>query len=176
MKQKDDITPPSKADLVPETSEQQVERMRAERNMFRKNADELTDRIDAEVNYETSLTDAAKLLKIDRSTLDNTYGTNKGELVKKFRLAKGDGTAPIHISGSLIFTSMAAFVVYLGIALDKVEAGLLVPLGLPVVAASVFAYLGKKQYSRQNNERKAIKDTVTEHQKRLSDMSAPNPA
>ena len=105
MKEKGNITPPSKkavsSETLPaETRAQKIERLSTEiRSLQREEVREKTEQA-----YENSISDAAKVFKVEAQDLDNTYSHRKGELVKAFnetKSIKGITHAANVICGSL---------------------------------------------------------------------------
>jgi len=170
MKQKDDIVPPSKESLLL-TEEQKVKALRDQCRASQKETSVLWDKLDAEENYDETLVKAAKKLKIKKEKLDTTFRENKGELVKKFRTAKGDGSVASlgFITG--MCASLGSLMAYVG--MTQVGAGPLIVFGSLFGGLSIFSgVIAKREFNKKSAAKTSITSQVTEHQKRLADMSA----
>ena len=170
MKKKNDITPPSKG-ASPLTKKEKIKALSNKYRASQRETNAVWDELDAEKNYDESLEKASKKLKIKKEDLDSTFHENKGELVKKFRKAKGDGTVGTFSFITGICATFGSLISYIGVT----EAGAepLIVMGALFGAMGIFGgVIVKKEFNKKATAQKSISTQVTEHQKRLADMSA----
>jgi len=174
MKKKDNIVPPSKeADAAP-AKEQAIRKLEAKLEHMKGEFNREQGEVVFNSNYEEALTGASNLLEVDRVELDGAYQNNKGGLVSSFKKTACRSDYIAMVGCGSIFSLLTLTTPLLVIADPEIWPLLFVSVISGIVSS--FAIRDTvNDFKNRAEARQSIQDTVTEHQKRLSDMSPPKP-